>query len=87
MPGSEPRPLKVRRLRESRPAVEMLKYVQLAQLHLLSHVACAAFSQQLAVLASGPYQFFLLQPSRLTHARADFCLRQFSFFLAQVFSG
>ena len=30
---------------------------------------------------------FLLQPARLTPARADLYLRQFSFSLAQVFSG
>ena len=54
---------------------------------LLSRSASAAFSPWLHVVASGVCRFFLLQPARLTLARADLYLRQFSFFLAQVFSG
>jgi hypothetical protein len=62
----------------------MLKCAQFAHSYLS---ACAAFSQWLHVVASGVSRFFLLQPARLTLARADLYLRQFSFFLAQVFSG
>jgi hypothetical protein len=53
----------------------------------LSHSACAAFSPWFHVVAFGACRFFLLQPARLTLARVDLYLRQFSFFLAQVFSG
>ena len=83
----ERRRLKVPPTWASRPPVERLKCVQFAQSELLSRCASAAFSPWLHVVASGAWRFFLLQPVRLFLARADFCLRQFSFFLAQVFSG
>ena len=83
----ERRRLKVPPTWASRPPVQRLKCVQFAQSELLSRCASAAFSPWLHVVASGAWRFFLLQPVRLSLARADFCLRQFSFFLAQVFSG
>jgi hypothetical protein len=41
----------------------------------------------LHVVVYGVCRFFLLRLARLIVARADLLLRQFSFFLAQVFSG
>jgi len=64
------------------PLVEMLKCVHLAHWYLS---ASAAFSAWLHDVASGAWRFFLLQPARQSLARADFCFRQFSFFLARMF--
>ena len=84
MPAGEWRPLKVPPTWGSRPPVEKLKCVQFAHPSLS---VSAVFSPWLYVVASGACRSFLLQPARLALARVDLHLRQFSFFLAQVFSG
>jgi hypothetical protein len=65
----------------------MLKPAQFVHSRPSSRSADAAFLPWLHVVVYGVCRFFLLRLARLIVARVDLHLRQFSFFLAQVFSG
>jgi hypothetical protein len=65
----------------------MLKSAQFVHSRPSSRLADAAFLPWLHVVVSGVCRFFLLRLARLIVATLDLHLRQFSFSLAQVFSG
>src|SRR4030095_15564937 len=86
MPGAELCHLMVRQTWPARP-VETPKFVLSRQSYLLWRSACVAFWLWLRAVRSSVSRFFLFCLGRPTPETADFYLRQFSFFSAQVVSG